>query len=317
MYKYIYMHALVCRHQFFASFWRPAEIASGPLRFLLNNQYCFNQELQQLMLVTRGSGMGASHSGAVSDKTFYELCERWVLNPATTRQFCIRTWLRYRDDIFLILGGTGATRRDFVFGLRDRLKGVWDLELESVGVEANMLDVTVMIVPCQYGSGRASIEYKPYSKPTHRPLPLLNTSMHASFVFGWPKAQVSRLWNNSSSWSAFLQARRNLFERYSSEFMDMLTVKECMSIDPRCVRRNRSVTRCKTFALVLDFHPGLQSLRLNSLLKEVERDYQHELSNIFGQRISFRLAWRNSSANLLHKSRMLGRNSDKAPKGGW
>ena len=24
-----------------------------------------------------------------------------------------------------------------------------------------------------------------------------------------------------------------------------------------------------------------------------------------------------SSANLLHKSRMLGRNSDKAPKGGW
>ena len=43
-----------------------------------------------LWRVVKGSGMGLTLSGAVSDYTFFDLCEEWATSPAIMAEYCIK-----------------------------------------------------------------------------------------------------------------------------------------------------------------------------------------------------------------------------------
>ena len=52
------------------------------LEFLVHHQYLHSRQLpHRLWRVTRGSGMGLKHSGALTDLAFYSKVERWMCHP--------------------------------------------------------------------------------------------------------------------------------------------------------------------------------------------------------------------------------------------
>ena len=168
------------------------------LSFLLTTQYVFSKDLGRLFHVRCGSGMGSCHSGDISDMVLYKAGEaNWALKPDVQRHFGVRGWLRYRDDIFVVIGGTSGSRREFFEGFKRRASVRWDVKCEMIGSCVNMLDVSVALVPLNDGSDRAHFSIAPYFKPTHRPLPLNSSSSHPPFVHKWPFSQVSRLWRKT------------------------------------------------------------------------------------------------------------------------
>ena len=90
--------------------------------------------------------------------------------------------------------------------------------------------------------------------------------------------------------------------------MDSGIVQKCLGIDPRFSTKNcKQSGVMRWFALVLPYHPSLHSLKLNSILQSTFRDFEYEISNLFGANVGFRLAWKKSDACLGHKLRFLSR----------
>ena len=68
--------------------------------------------------VITGSGMGLISSGPISDFAFYCLCEAsFLLDPTMRAQHFIKGYVRFKDDLFLVLGGNGASRTDLFHAL--------------------------------------------------------------------------------------------------------------------------------------------------------------------------------------------------------
>ena len=115
------------------------------LDFLLSNQYVRSNDLGATFRVNCGSGMESQASGQVSDVVFYELCEKsWACERSVQKKYHVRCWLRYRDDIMLVIGGTSATRKDLVETCRQKVGECWKLKIEDLSTHSvSMLDVTV------------------------------------------------------------------------------------------------------------------------------------------------------------------------------
>ena len=171
---------------------RERESLERGLSFSLSSQYVYSRDLGQLFQVRRGSGMGTPHSGATSDKALMVLGEiDWAVRDDVMQQLDLRSWFRVKVDICVVIGGTTETRRAYFCTFFDGVSNCWDVELESIGSTANMLDLPLSIETRADNS--VYIRYFPYSKPTHRPLPLIHTSIHPSSVHQWPLARTSRL----------------------------------------------------------------------------------------------------------------------------
>ena len=55
--------------------------------------------------VIKGFGMGAIHSGEVSDAVYHVMAEKhWSANEAIMAQCKVYGYVRYRDDIFILHG---------------------------------------------------------------------------------------------------------------------------------------------------------------------------------------------------------------------
>ena len=87
-------HETLIQHSFDLSDPLEGELSKG-LDFLLSNQFCYSRDLSELFFVSIGSGMGACHSGQISDWTLYRLGEeRWATDTAIQAQFGVKGWLR-------------------------------------------------------------------------------------------------------------------------------------------------------------------------------------------------------------------------------
>ena len=86
--------------------------------------------------------MGIECSGDVSDVSFYELAEiTFVLVPEVIQKYHLEFYARFRDDIIVILGGDGDSRREFVDVFK-RHSRFFKLKVESISaVSAVMLDL--------------------------------------------------------------------------------------------------------------------------------------------------------------------------------
>ena len=171
-----------------------------------------------------------------------------------------------------------------------------------------MLDVSVRILPRLDVLHSCTFEVTPYSKPTHRPLPLQTHSHHNPSVHNWPLGQVNRLWRNSSSWDIFQHARVSLFSRYAEQLLSKDMIDRCFKTDPRFSNHiSRNNCGGRVFTLVLRFHPRLSPCKIQTLIDAAVRLYVDDLKHVFKCNVRIRVAWANDSANLVHKLRSVSR----------
>jgi len=132
--------------------------------------------------VLRGSGMGLLHSGFLADLAFAIQAEQWI-TPTIARRWGIALYLRFKDDIFVILNERYEV--PFLSQFRVRAK-YFKLELEEKSHDSvNFLNLTV------YRTGN-HLETKWYRKPTSLSLPLEVVSNQPLAVHRtWPRAMVS------------------------------------------------------------------------------------------------------------------------------
>ena len=214
-----------------------------------------------------------------------------------------------------MIGGNSTSRKEFVEGFRSRVSECWSVKCEGVGATVDMLDVTTSIVTHRDGTG--GIVYKPFTKPTYRPLPLLSTSCHNPPVHSWPLAQMRRLWRNSSNWAAFDAARQDLLSRYAAQYMDPSVLDACLCLDPR-VSTFRTIEHMRHFTLIVPYHPSLKKCALASIATKILDVYRYPIEQIFGSPVRIRVAWKSSGQSLVHLLRRYGRpTTSHAPKGGW
>ena len=65
--------------------------------------------------VVSGSGMGLIQSAAVSNAAFYDMVEKRVELEETRTKYSIHLYIRYMDDIWLVLSGTFEARLEFMY----------------------------------------------------------------------------------------------------------------------------------------------------------------------------------------------------------
>ena len=140
-----------------------------------------------LWRVVKGSGMGLTLSGAVSDYTFFDLCEKWATDPAIMAEYCIRFFGRFKDDGIVIIGGTHSSRVSFFQKFKAKA-AYFKLKFEVTKDDFIMLDVRAFRGPQWHASGILDTEL--YIKPTAQKVPLGPDSFHNLAVHTWPQARV-------------------------------------------------------------------------------------------------------------------------------
>ena len=282
------------------------------LNFVLENQFVsvvvdgFKHHFQLL----KGSGMGTEISGDLCDSVLFWLSECKLLTPDSLSMYSIRSFLRFRDDVFIVAGDRSLFR-DFFRAFRSSIDGVWKCKLEELSRKSvTMLDVTVYI------DDNHKLGWLPYKKPTKHFIPLSVSSAHVPFVHSWPIAQVLRLYRNSSNMDHFKDACvtfvHDLIQSFHDGSVIAKVVERCMSINSnncslvspsRCSSINNNDRRVLT--LVLGYHPGFHNARLGRVVQSVLQDYEHEVASLFGAPLQIRIAWSNTQAPAHLKFRNL------------
>ena len=104
--------------------------------------------------------MGLIMSGDVSDLAFYELAERdFATVPDAVSNLLVIAYLRYKDDVLIILRGEQCERRFFIHKWIDKALP-FVLKLESTSTrEVAMLDVRTFKGPTWPWSGHLESIY--------------------------------------------------------------------------------------------------------------------------------------------------------------
>ena len=222
-------------------------------------------------------------------------------SPWLMAKFQIFSFVRYRDDVFVIYGNASLCRR-FLHALRTKMKCLYTFELEHFDVaEVPMLDMMV-----SFSGDRVVV--RPYFKPSRRDVPLHTNSSHHKNVMGWPIARVYSLANRCNKESAFIEARRSLVARYAGALLDYKSLIQMSSCDAYNEMQQRSSiarsfccvaeSRVIRFTLVLPYHPLLVSCGIHEVVQECVNRRGDEFSRIYGSIPVVRIAWKNSVAPL-------------------
>ena len=76
------------------------------LLFCLEHQYVYSKDVKRLFHVVCGSGMGTKVSGDLADEVLCNIAElTFAVCQHTMNKYSVRGYLRYRDDVFVVLGG--------------------------------------------------------------------------------------------------------------------------------------------------------------------------------------------------------------------
>ena len=170
-----------------------------------------------------GAGTGLICSGDVCDLALYNLVERcFVLLVTTRRAYEIKAYFRFRDDLFIAIGGTASSRREFFHEVQRRSQ-FFKLEVESINsTKATMLDVTVF-----KGNGwqeSECLDYVFYEKPTSIWTPLAPDSNHPLHVHAsWTHAQLGRFSKRCSSTADAGRARVQMINRFKAVGIELAT----------------------------------------------------------------------------------------------
>ena len=98
------------------------EAGISMLRAVLYNQYISIPGHGETWCTVQGSGMGLISSGDVSDLCFYHMVDAFLLESNTVSRFDISVYARYRDDAFLVLGGSRSMRLQLLGMMKSKSK---------------------------------------------------------------------------------------------------------------------------------------------------------------------------------------------------
>ena len=128
--------------------------------------------------------MGMSEAGDLSDACLYYERERsFILTDAVKKHYNIKMYVRFRDDVIMIMG---RRQHQGVFFAAE-----WDArckhssykieEWETSSIELPILDLTVSL---HHAEGK--VKWRPYYKPTSLGIPLCTRSAHSRNIHkGW------------------------------------------------------------------------------------------------------------------------------------
>ena len=114
------------------------------LKFIINNQFVSIDNTDAIWQVIIGNGMGIGCSGDIWDLVLAVMAELdFVLDPVVQERFDISFYARFRDDIFMVIGGTAPTRRKFFEEFR-RHTSFFKILVERISCdEVQMLDLHI------------------------------------------------------------------------------------------------------------------------------------------------------------------------------
>ena len=156
--------------------------------------------------VTRGGGMGMICVGEICDADMLKAEKETVLQESFRQKFELRLYVRFKDDILMIIRGDTDDRQLALEHLRNHGKN-YILEVESVttlsAAVENDLSVPYLdidLVPIQRSDGMVCFNVRPYKKPTSLWTPLSHSSAHNPSVHrAWPAAYINRLRSHSTN----------------------------------------------------------------------------------------------------------------------
>ena len=296
-------------------FWESPEdqkLAERVMHYVLDAQHVYDPVTDTTYRVTTGSGMGAIHSGEVSDMVLYNKAEKgYVLSHSVRSRFGLRGYGRFRDDIVVAISAAGWEA--WYDGFVKALAPVYTCKLEALSrVSVQILDARLIFTP-----DHRSLVYAPYLKPSTIGAPLGRDSAHPPGVHSWPIAEMRRLARNSSASSSFLAAKERLLERLEFKGLDAAALSAAQASDPfhewrrgsQIARRSLlplgSAAKALNHRMVLNAHPLW--LRAN-FPGAVGRAWSRWGATLIGDgllpaEIAFGIAWSNPGAPLLLRVR--------------
>ena len=286
-----------------------------------------NPRSGRLYRVRLGSGMGLNYSGSVSDKVYYELCERrWCLSPTVRLSFRVKCYARYRDDSITILSTVGQdvnddldsynhsqflinTRRNWaqvsniekwMWGIRKRCAREYVIKVEEVAFdEMRVLDFLVKRV-------HHRLVFSPYIKECDRPYIRWTSGQPWHVHRSWPLANLRRIQNLCDDSSVFRVARDKVVSRYNMSDILPAALNESRILSMRShvptisIGGTTSSPHVKDESAVvwgtLHFHPVLERARIARAFAQVRERWRGHILPI-----AVRLAWRNSAKPLVNK----------------
>jgi len=238
--------------------------------------------------------MGLISSGDVSDASLLHRLEvPCTLDQSTRDRFQLKFYARFKDDIFMVVGGSRENATD-LFSLMRKHSGVFKLKCDEVSkVKVCMLDIALF-----KGSSNvpAPLKHCIHLKPSSHWRPLSMESMHPPSVHrSWPIAQMVRIRSLCSSKSMRAQHLESFLYR----------LKEAGSCWYACKSRtptNRVDKRSHRY-LVLPFSFPLKSVAglLTRSLEEVRAKWVCHDSNLPITRIAWSLGAKHLITRLKHQ----------------
>jgi hypothetical protein len=241
--------------------------------------------------VTRGSGIGMVHSGAVADLCFAKTVEEPVL--ARCVELGVSLYLRFRDDVFVVCKEPSSAR-NFIDSFVERSGVFCEVKLEKVSlVSVPFLDF------CISKSDDGYLDFSPYVKPTARHLPLSSDSCHPRSVHAsWPVAECRRMFKRASCADLALAWVAAKISRWRHHLLDESILRRCerlvccmpsqvaKSAVLELASRDCSVETTRV-RLVLPFRPEFASLpgRLKAFLATKNGHYLQTIGRQFDVQI--------------------------------
>ena len=264
------------------------------IEFLLQEQYIHVATSNTLYRVIKGSGMGTQISSDLCDLAFFQLVESHTCTIDNLRQFGIKTWLRYRDDIFLVASDMHLLQQFFCM-LRAALSGIWCIEAELVSKHSvPFLDIEIF-------KSRGHLSWRPYSKPSKIPIPLSQESGHPSFVHLWPIAQPSRLARNSSHVSDFVKSIDKFALNLFHNGLDLSIIQRVLSSRSKFIElqlpRPKLPSKSRVVVCTLPYHPIWAEAKLCKILQSTVKNFDHVL-RCLNFEVSFKIGWKISGTSF-------------------
>ena len=137
-----------------------AVVVEHALTFLLDHQFVSSPAFPgRIWRSKRGTGIGLTHSGDVTDLVFYLLVEKWILTPACLAAYGIVSWHRFRDDILAISSGNLDVNK-VVKDIRQKVT-IWNFDWKYYEANAQSLHYLDIRLETSEGIWRIHPEYKP------------------------------------------------------------------------------------------------------------------------------------------------------------
>ena len=253
--------------------WRLQQCLHSVLRWLLENQFIESENFPgKRWHVLKGSGMGLVHSSACCDAALYVLAEKpFAVEPTIMHDHMIRSFLRFRDDIWLLSGD-----RYKLIGwcelFREACKPVFIPEVVKISpTKVTMLAVDVTMVARGWSFAlRARVQDGP---------PLSLQSAHAPHIHGaWQTAYIKSLWRLCSPASAddaakaFVdRCKRFYTPRWLLTRLEKLRHRLRDDHSRRIVRPSRLKRSPPVVAswIVLPYHPAISSREVGKAARKL------------------------------------------------